>query len=133
MLKEKERIRKILKRSIAASFIIKKKELPKEEMDKRTFTEVIKHLKDIEDRRDFMQSEIGMDVTQYEDKFFAVIEGLFKIAFNQTQLSLIQTYLYQRCPDKEWDGTITLEKDGAEPTTYRFKTPEEVWDVIKGI
>ena len=76
-----------------------------------------------------MAEEIGMDMTVYEDQFFNVIENLMKMHFNKEQLALIQTYLYQLVPDKEWDGTITLEKAKKE-TVYNFKTPEDVWRVI---
>lgn len=99
-------------------------------MDKKLFIEVIKQLKKIEERRDFMAEEIGMDMTAYEDQFFNVIENLMKMHFNKQQLALIQTYLYQLVPDKEWDGKITLEK-GKKERVYNFKTPEEVWNVIQ--
>ena len=49
--------------------------------------------------------------------------------FNKHQLALIQTYLYQLAPDKDWDGTITLTKNKKE-VVHPFKTPEEVWEVI---
>ena len=54
------------------------------------FLNIIKNLKSIEERRDFMQDEIGMDMTTYEDKFFQVIEDLFKLSFNKPQISIIQ-------------------------------------------
>lgn len=99
-------------------------------MDKKLFIEVLKQLKQIEERRDFMQEEIGMDMTVYEDQFFSVIENLMKMHFKKEQLGLIQMYLYQLAPDKEWDGTITIEKNKKEQTV-NFKTPEDVWSVIK--
>lgn len=101
-------------------------------MTKMAFIRIIKNLKEIEDRRDFMVGEIGMDMTAYEDKFFAVIEDLFKLVFNKEQLGLIQMYLFQLHPDKEWDGTITIEK-GKKEYTVKFRTPEQVWDVISEI
>ena len=101
-------------------------------MNKAAFIRVLKNLKKIEDRRDFMQSEIGMDVTAYEDLFFNVIEDMFKLMFSKEQLALIQMYLYQLQPDKEWDGTIMLEKNKKE-FKVNFKTPEDVWNVLKEI
>ena len=77
-------------------------------MNKKLFIGVIKQLRQIEDRRDFMAEEIGMDMTTYEDQFFRVIEDLMKMHFNKEQLALIQMYLYQLVPGKEWDGTITV-------------------------
>ena len=77
-----------------------------------------------------MAEEIGMDMTLYEDQFFSVIENLFKLAFNKSQLGLIQMYLYQLTPDKDWDGMITIEQ-GKSEKTVPFKSADEVWDVIK--
>lgn len=125
-----KRLRQTLHSIHPISYRIKSLTPSKEFMDKKLFIEVIKQLKKIEERRDFMAEEIGMDMTQYEDQFFNVIENLMKMHFNKQQLALIQTYLYQLVPDKEWDGKITLEK-GKKETIYNFKTPEEVWNVIK--
>lgn len=124
-----KRIRQTLYSIHPLSYRIKRLTPDKQTMDKRLFIEVIKQLRKIEDRRDFMAEEIGMDMTVYEDQFFNVIENLMKMHFNKEQLALIQTYLYQLVPDKEWDGTITLEKAKKE-TVYNFKTPEDVWRVI---
>ena len=83
-------------------------------MNKKIFVEVLDQLRAIEDRKDFLADEIGMDMTQYEDQFFAVIENLFKLAFNKSQLALIQMYLYKLIPDKDWDGMITGKKTKTE-------------------
>jgi hypothetical protein len=98
-------------------------------MDKKIFKDILSELQKIEERRDFMIDEIGMDMTLYEDQFFSVIENLFKLAFNREQLALIQMYLYQLVPDKEWDGTIVVEQN-KEEKTVSFRTPEDVWNVI---
>ena len=126
----KSNIRSILKSRLDVSFRIKEKEPDRETMNKKIFVEVIDELRKIEDRREFLATEIGMDITQYEDQFFSVIENLFKLVFNKSQLGLIRMYLYQLVPDKEWDGTITIEQDKLEKIVP-FKSADEVWDVIK--
>lgn len=133
MPKQTEYIRKVLKSIHKASYRIKevKTTLPKfKRMNKKSFIEIIHALKEIEDRRDFMEAEIGVDMTQYEDKFFNIIESLFKVIFNKSQLALIQMYLYQLIPDKEWDGKITVEMNNVEKEVD-FKTAAQVWDVLK--
>ena len=112
------------------SYRIKTVTPDKEFMDRKLFVQVITQLRLIEERRDFMQEEIGMDMTAYEDQFFSVIENLMKMHFKKEELALIQIYLYQLIPDKEWDGTITIEKNKKEETVP-FKKPEDVWNVIK--
>jgi len=130
MVEPRKILRKTLYSILPLSYRIVQKTPDKDIMDKKLFIEIIKGLKQIEDRRDFMESEIGMDMTAYEDQFFTVIENLFKIAFTKEQLALIQLYLYQLVPDKEWDGTITVEVDKKEKVV-NFKSPEDVWNVIK--
>lgn len=125
----KDKIRKILKNNIDVSYRISSAEPNRENMDKKIFKDILNELQKIDERRDFMVDEIGMDMTVYEDQFFSVIENLFKLAFNQEQLALIQMYLYQLVPDKEWDGTIVVEQNKKEKTVS-FRTPEDVWNVI---
>ena len=129
MIDPVKRIRQTLFTIHPLSYRIRRKTLDKKSMDKKLFIEVITTLKQIEDRRDFMAEEIGMDVTTYEDKFFSVMENLMKMHFTKEQLALIQMYLYQLVPDKEWDGTITIEKNKKEQV-LPFKKPEDVWKVI---
>jgi hypothetical protein len=130
MVEPRKILRKTLYSILPLSYRIVQKTPDRETMNKKLFIEVLNGLKQIEDRRDFMESEIGMDMTAYEDQFFTVIENLFKMAFSKEQLALIQLYLYQLIPDKEWDGTITVE-EGKQEKIVNFKSPEDVWNVIK--
>jgi len=125
----KDRIRKALKGNINVSYRIRSTKPDTENMNRKIFKEILSELQKIDERRDFMIDEIGMDMTLYEDQFFSVIENLFKLAFNQEQLALIQMYLYQLTPDKDWDGTITVESNKKEKVV-NFRTPEDVWKVI---
>lgn len=129
MVEPRKILRKTLYSILPLSYRIVQKTPDRETMNKKLFIEVLNGLKQIEDRRDFMESEIGMDMTAYEDQFFTIIENLFKIAFSKDKLALIQLYLYQLVPDKEWDGTITIEV-GKEEKVVNFKSPEDVWNVI---
>lgn len=128
--------KKVLRRTLVniypLSYRIITKEKDREVVDKKIFIDVLTALRRIEDRRDFMETEIGMDMTAYEDQFFEVIENLFKLAFSKEQLALIQLYLYQLIPDKDWDGTITIEV-GKNEEKVDFRTPEDVWKVIKKV
>lgn len=129
MVDPKKRIRQTLFHIHPLSYRIKITEPDRDTMNKKLFIEVMTQMRQIEERRDFMESEIGMDMTQYEDQFFAVIENLMKMHFKKEQLALIQMYLYQLVPDKEWDGTITIEQN-KEEEVVPFKTPDDVWNVI---
>ena len=130
MVEPRKRIRQVLHSIYPLGYRIKAKSLDRETMNQKVFIEIIEGLKKLEDRSDFMASELGLDMTMYDDQFFAIIDNLFKLNFSKEQQALIQLYLYQLVPDKDWDGTIVLKVDKGEQTV-NFKTPVDVWNVIK--
>lgn len=127
----KEYIKDVLTDDLPLAFRVKTLSKPIEEVNKKTFVEVIKLLKEINDRTEFMATELGMDVVGYDDKFFQAIEGLMKIAFNKKQVTLIEMYLNDIPMMREdWDGTITLEVK-EEEIQVAFETPLDVWNAIQ--
>jgi hypothetical protein len=130
MTDPKKKLRQTLHSVYKLKYRIKLRTPSRELMEKKIFIDVLRQLKQIEERKDFMAEEIGMDMTAYEDQFFAVIENLLRLHYNKEQLALIQMYLYQLIPDKGWDGTITIEKNKKEQIVP-FKKPEDVWKVIE--
>jgi|TARA_R110000796_G_scaffold3176_2_gene12184 hypothetical protein len=130
-MKNKKEIHKVLKNSLNLTFSIRALSPTPEQIEKSLFVEALETMVEIQDRTEFMISELGIDTISYEDKYYRVIENLFKINFNQQQLSLIQMYLYELIIDKEWDGTIELDiKEDEEPKVVPFKKATEVWNVI---
>ena len=128
-MKDKKQIRKILKKSLNLRFNIKSLTPTPEQINKSLFIDTMKGMTEIQDRSQFLATEIGIDTVAFEDAYFRVIENLFRLHFNQEQLSLIQLYLYELFPDKQWDGTIELQiKDDTK--IVEFKEPKDVLSLI---
>lgn len=125
-------LRKTINNYLKGNITIKKREMARDILDKKLFIESIVLLKEIEDRRDFMEEEIGVDMSIYEEKFLQIIENLFRMYFSKEQMSLIQYYLYQVPNIVDWDGMIDIT-DGKEMITVKFETPSEVWDVVSSL
>ena len=128
----KKELRKTLNNYLKGSVQIKEKDMAREVMEKKLFIESIVLLREIEDRRDFMEEEIGMDMSMYEEKFLQIIENLFKVHFTKEQFALIQYYLYKVQEIEDWDGKIDIT-DGKEMITVDFETPDQVWNVISSL
>lgn len=111
---------------------IVQKELGIDVMEKKLFIEALTLLREIEDRRDFLEEELGVNLSVYEEKFLQVIENLFRIHYNKEQLGLIQYYVYQIPGLDEFDGKIDLS-DGKEVVTVDFKSPEDVYNVVSSL
>ena len=130
-MRNKKDIHRVLKNSLNLTFSIKALSPSPEQIEKGLFIDALRTMVEIQDRTEFMISELGIDTIAYEDKYFRVIENLFKMNFNQQQLSLIQMYLYELVIDKSWDGMIELDlQKGEEPSLVKFKEPKDVWDTI---
>tara|TARA_R110002124_G_scaffold22775_3_gene85260 strand:+ start:2286 stop:2693 length:408 start_codon:yes stop_codon:yes gene_type:complete len=130
-MKYKNRVRRVFNNYYDFRVRIVTKEVDQSIMNKSLFLNIIKNLKEIEDRRDFMNEEIGLDMTTYEDKFFAVIEDLFRMNFNKAQIGIIQAYIYEATRPEDWDGTVTIEVSKKDIKTFDLKTPEELWSVLQ--
>jgi len=128
----KRELRKVLNNYLKGSVRIKERDVARDIMEKKLFIESIVLLREIEDRRDFMEEEIGMDMSMYEEKFLQIIENLFKVHFNKEQFALIQYYLYKVPTIEDWDGMIDLS-DGKDMITVKFETPDQVWTVINSL
>lgn len=130
-METKEYIRDVLTDDLELAFRIRTTSKPIEEVNKKIFVQVIKLLAEVNDRTEFMSTELGIDVIGYDDKFFQAIEGLMKIAFNKKQVLLIEMYLNEiPIMDKEWDGTITVLIE-EEEVRVAFKTPLDLWNTIQ--
>lgn len=128
----KKELRKTLNNYLKGNVRIKERDMARDVIEKKLFIESIILLREIEDRRDFMEEEIGMDMSIYEEKFLQIIENLFKVHFNKEQFALIQYYIYQVPTLDNWDGKIDLS-DGKDMVTVDFETPEQVWNVISSL
>lgn len=127
----KNRVRRVFNNYYDFRVRIVTKEVDQSIMNRSLFLNIIKNLKEIEDRRDFMNEEIGLDMTTYEDKFFAVIEDLFRMNFNKPQVGIIQAYIYESTRPDDWDGTVTIEVSKENIKKFNLKTPEQLWSVIQ--
>jgi len=128
----KKELRKTLNNYLKGNVQIKEKDMARDIIEKKLFIESIILLREIEDRRDFMEEEIGMDMSMYEEKFLQIIENLFRVHFTKEQFALIQYYLYKVPTIEDWDGLIDIT-DGKEMITVKFETPDQVWNVINSL
>ena len=128
----KKVLREVVSNYLQTSVRISQRGLNGNVMEKKLFIESILLLREIEDRKDFMESELGVDMSVYEEKFLQVIENLFRMNYNKEQMELIQYYLYQIPLVDEYDGKIDLS-DGKNIVTVKFETPEDVYNVVNSL
>lgn len=128
----KKDIRQAINSYLQTKVTLRERSVAKDILDKKLFISSITLLREIEDRRDFMEEELGVDLSVYEEKFLQVIENLFRMHFSKEQLALIQHYVYIVPTVQDWDGKVDIT-DGKDIFTVDFETPEQVWNVISSL
>ena len=99
-------------------------------MTKRVFIRSLDNLKESVDRSRELFENFGLDLNTYDEIYFNIIYDLFSVSFNDTQLTFLQAYIESIISEEEL-GTATIKVDGEEEIKKPFKTPEDVWNVIK--
>ena len=115
-MKPKEMLRQVLKDVIPLKYRIKEVPRNREAMTKELFIEIVKLLKEIDDRTNFVASEIGMDTTQYEDKFFIKcgIAGIYASKKELEDLYLVLNYYlniekFAECEVRVGDQDVAIQ------------------------
>ena len=129
----KQQLTNLLERYLKASPRVSQKRPSKNIMEKELFIEAITLLQEIEDRRDFMEEEMGMDMTSYEEKFIQVIENLLNINYSPEQVAIVQYYIYEYPLEDTKEGKIDLRINGKKVEVVDFDTPEDVWNVVQSL
>ena len=129
----KQQLTNLLERYLKASPRVSQKRPSKNIMEKELFIEAITLLQEIEDRRDFMEEEMGMDMTSYEEKFIQVIENLFNINYSPEQVAVVQYYIFEYPLEDTKEGKIDLRINGKKVEVVDFDTPEDVWNVVQSL
>ena len=99
-------------------------------MTKRVFIRSLDNLKESVERSRELFENFGLDLNTYDEIYFNIIYDLFSVSFNDTQLTFLQAYIESIISEEEL-GTATIKVDGGEEVKKPFKTPEDVWNVIK--
>lgn len=128
----KKDIRQIINSYLQIKVTLRERSVAQDILDKKLFINSLTLLREIDDRRDFMEEELGVDLSVYEEKFLQVIENLFRMHFSKEQLALIQHYVYIVPTIQDWDGKVDIT-DGKDIITVDFETPEQVWNVITSL
>jgi len=102
-----------------------------QDMEKLLFIEAVRLLQDLRDRSEVL-AEMGLDLTEYENAYYDLIQNLLRMSFRDAQIELINYFVYQLPDQEDFEGTLELTK-GKKTIKRPFSTPEDLWEVLKEI
>ena len=88
---------------IGSDTVLKRKRKTEEDINRESFEKIIILMEQIQIRGLLMHTEFGLDYTNYDEKFYEIIDRLFTIHFGREAAEVIFFYIYERVNP---DGTI---------------------------
>jgi hypothetical protein len=113
--------------------LVKKQRRNKAFKKKILFISLIEQYEKALNKSTRLQSEFGLDLFEYEEPFYGVIDKLMLLTWGMNVYELVTFYLYERT---NLDGTINYlvetKEDGTEVEVF-LKTPEDLYNYLSQI
>ena len=118
--------------SFGKNLIIKKRNSPIDE--KEMFCGLVDLLENIVLRGQEMFDNYNLNLSEYDEDFYIIIENLLVLNFGEWKTELVLWYVWERkSPEGEIAAMEWTNEDTNETKTIILKTSEELWDVLQEI
>ena len=125
--KHAEGIKKEIEDIIGVDTVLKQKKKTDDDFQREKFEKIIRTLDEIGVRASILENELKIDLSSYDEHFYAVIENLLELHFGKEACELIFFYLYDRINP---DGSLN-ELFNDEGEVISLSSPNDLWYVIK--
>ena len=100
----------------------------KKQKEKELFCEVLQNLQFVNSRTLGMKHDYKVNMMDYDDPFYIIIENLLHLNYTQEQRNLINWWLYDKYLPT---GEILILTDKETNDVIPSDTPEDIWDLIQ--
>ena len=126
-------IHEAFKQLLNSPILIKNQRRNKAFKKKILFISLIEQYEKALNKSNRLQSEFGLDLFEYEEPFYGVIDKLMLLTWGMNVYELVTFYLYERL---NLDGTLNYlvetKEDGSEIEVF-LKTPEDLYNYLSQI
>jgi hypothetical protein len=111
---------------IGSDTVLKRKKKNESDINKESFEKIILTMEEVQVRSTLLHAEFKMDMFDYEEKFYEVIDRLFTLHFGREAAEVIFFYVYERMNP---DGTINQLAD-ADGNPIQLESPSDLWELV---
>ena len=106
-----------------------RKKLPtKKSREKELFCEILQNLQFVNSRTMGMKHDYKVNMMDYDDAFYIVIENLLQLNYTQEQRNLVNWWLYDKFLPT---GEVLILTDKETNEVIPSDTPEDIWDLMQ--
>jgi len=125
--KHAEGIKKEIDDILGTDTFLKPKKRTDDDIQREKFEKIIQMMQEIEVRGILLATDLKLDFTSYDEKFYKVIDSLIEMQFGKEAAELIFFYLYER---ENPDGTVNdlIDETGM---IVSLNNPTDLWYLVK--
>jgi hypothetical protein len=111
---------------IGSDTVLKRKKKTENDINKESFEKIILTMEEVQVRSTLLHAEFKMDMFDYEEKFYEVIDRLFSLHFGREAAEVIFFYVYERMNP---DGTVNQLAD-VDGNPIQLESPSDLWELV---
>ena len=122
------KIKSYIEDILGAKSSLRKKLPSKKSREKELFCEILQNLQFINGRTLGMKHDYKVNMMDYDDPFYIIIENLLHLNYTQEQRNLINWWLYDKFLPT---GEVLILTDKETSEEIPSETPEDIWDLMQ--
>lgn len=122
-------IKKSVEDIIGSGTVLKRKKKTEEDLNRESFEKIILLMEEIQTRGVLLQADLGLDYSNYDEKFYEIIDRLFQIHFGREAAEVIFFYAYERINP---DGSVNELVDENDQVVT-LTNPTDLWYLVNHI
>lgn len=111
---------------IGTKTLIRRKRKSNSDKKRELFFSLINNIDELTVRQNLMYADLNLDFSNYDEKFFTVIDALLYMHFGKQCMEVISFYLYERL---NADGTMNAIITEDE-TEIILNSPYDLWNLL---
>jgi hypothetical protein len=118
-----EGIKTSIESIIGSDTVLKRKKKTEDDINKESFEKIIQTMEEVQIRSTLLHADFKLDLFDYEEKFYEVIDRLFTMHFGREAAEIIFFYIYERVNP---DGTANQLAD-VDGNPIPLESPSDLW------
>ena len=114
---------------IGTDTVLRRKRKTEEDLNRESFEKIMLMMDEIQVRSALLHSELGLDYSNYDEKFYEIIDRMFTLSFGREAAEIIFFYVYERINP---DGTINNLVD-QNNEVVPINSPSDLWYLVNHI
>ena len=111
---------------IGSDTVLKRKRKTEEDLSRESFEKIVQTMEEVQVRSTLLHGEFSLDLLNYDEKFYEIIDRLFVLHFGQAAAEVIFFYIYERM-DPDGNTNQLLDQDD---NPIPLESPNDLWAVV---